>query len=150
MSLYSIALFVHVVGAVLLFVLLTVEGIGIRSGTAGAQLGRVLGPITAALILVAGFYMAAQTGWHAWTAVGLVSYLAIAGLGAYTGISFGRGRISRSAATLSWLIRIGIALGVLFDMTVKPDAIPAVVAVVVAAALGGLCAIPTGRLARVQ
>ena len=149
MSLYSIALFVHVVGAVLLFVLLTVEGIGIRSGTSGAQLSRVLGPITAALILVAGFYMAAQTGWHAWTAVGLASYLLIAALGTYTGIRTGRGRLSRGVAMLSWLTRVGIALGVLFDMTVKPDLVGSVAAVIVAVAVALAAAAPTLRLVRV-
>ena len=120
MSLYSIALFVHVLGAVMVFVLLAVEGVGLRTGTSTAQLGRTLGPISALAILVPGFYLAAQTGWHAWTAVGLVGYLGIAGLGAYTGVMFMRGRMSSSGASLSLLVRVVIAVGILFDMTVKP------------------------------
>src|SRR5690348_17515645 len=99
MNLYSIALFVHVVGAVLVFVLLTVEGVGLRSGTSAAQLGRTLGPLSALAILVPGFYMAAQTGWYAWTAAGLGAYAVIAALGAYTGIGVMRGRVSRQMAT---------------------------------------------------
>ncbi len=148
MSLYAIALFVHVVGAVLVFVLLTVEGVGLRSGMAAARVSRVLGPISALAILVPGFYMAAQTGWHAWTAVGLASYAAIAGLGAYTGINVMRGKMSTGAAAISWLVRIGIALGVLFDMTTKPGAVVAVAAVLVAAGLAALAAVPARRLVK--
>ena len=47
MDLYSIVLFVHIVGALLLFVLLTVEGVGLRAGFVTASLNRVLGPISA-------------------------------------------------------------------------------------------------------
>jgi len=148
MSLYAIALFVHVVGAVLVFVLLTVEGVSFRSGMAAARASRVLGPISALAILVPGFYMAAQTGWHAWTAVGLASYAVIAGLGAYTGINVMRGKMSTGAAAISWLVRIGIALGVLFDMTTKPDAVVAVAAVLVAAGLAAAAAVPARRLVK--
>ncbi len=148
MSLYAIALFVHVVGAVLVFVLLTVEGVGLRTGMAAARVSRVLGPISALAILVPGFYMAAQTGWHAWTAVGLASYAVIAALGAYTGINVMRGKMSTGAAAISWLVRIGIALGVLFDMTTKPDAVVAVAAVLVAAGLAAAAAVPARRLVR--
>ncbi len=148
MSLYAIALFVHVVGAVLVFVLLTVEGVGLRSGMAAARVSRVLGPISALAILVPGFYMSAQTGWHAWTAVGLASYAVIAGLGAYTGINAMRGKMSTGAATISWLVRIGIAMGVLFDMTTKPETVVAVAAVLVAAGLAAVAAVPARRLVK--
>ena len=39
-------------------------------------------------------------------------------------------------AALSWLVRVGMAVGVVFDMTVKPDVWIAVIAVVVGAAVG--------------
>src|SRR5919201_6443853 len=63
MTLYRIALFVHVVGALLLFATLTVEGIGLRSlrrattvdqardGSSVARLTRVVGPVSALAIL---------------------------------------------------------------------------------------------------
>ena len=149
MTLYSIALFAHIAGAVLIFVLLTVEGVGLRSGMAAARLNRVLGPISALLILVPGFYMAAQTGWYAWTEVGLATYVLIAAVGAYTGISVMRGRMAASAAAVSWLLRIGMAAGVLFDMTVKPDLAASIAAVVVGVALGALAARPALRLVKV-
>ena len=150
MSLYSIALFVHIVGAVLLFVLFTVEAVGLRAGTAAASVSRVMGPIAALAILVPGFYMAAQTGWHAWTAVGLASYAVIAVAGAYTGVSVMRGRMSIRAATVSLLARIGLALGVLFDMAVKPELVGSIVAVAVAVALSlAVMAVPGVRRMRV-
>jgi hypothetical protein len=137
MSLYSIALFVHVVGAVLLFVLLTIEGVGLRIGFASAAMNRILGPISALLILVPGLYMTATAwGWKAWIVVGITTYVAIAVLGAITGVFVMRGLMAPQTAALSWLARIGLALGVVFDMTVKPGALVAVLAVLVGLALG--------------
>ena len=141
MDLYSIALFGHIVGAILVFVLLTIEGLGLRLGFDYAQLNRVLGPISALLILVPGVYMmAAQWGWAGWIVTGIATYVLIAGVGAYTGISVMRGRLNRRTAVVSWLVRIGMALGVAFVMTVKPSLVLSVTAVVAGAALGAAIA----------
>ena len=148
MSWYSIALFVHVVGALLLFGLLTLEGFTLRTGATAARLNRVLGPISALAILVPGVYMVVvAAGWTGWAAVGLVTYVLIAGIGAYTGISVLRGRMSSRAATISWLVRTGMALGVVFDMTVKPDRLWSSVAVAVGVAVA-LVAVPALRTTR--
>ena len=148
MSLYSIALFVHIVGAILLGALLALEGFTLRSGATAARLNRTLGPVSLLAILLPGFYMAAQIGWQPWTAVGLAAYALIAAAGAYTGINVVRGRMSPRAATASWLIRTGIALAVVFDMTVKPDLVGSIVAVLVAVAVTMVAAVPTVRLVR--
>jgi hypothetical protein len=146
-NLYSIALFAHIVGAILVFVLLTIEGLGLRLGFDYAQLNRVLGPVSALLILVPGLYMmAAQWGWAGWIVTGIAAYALIAGVGAYTGISVLRGRMNRRTAVLSWLVRIGMALGVAFVMTVKPSLVLSVGAVLVGVALGAAA----GALARRQ
>jgi hypothetical protein len=136
MTLYSIALFLHIVGALSLFALLAIEGVSLRAGLAPGAAQRMLGPISLVTIVVPGFYLASQAGWQGWVAVGLVSYVVIAALGAYTGISFMRGRMGASAATVSWLARVGIALGVVFDMTVKPNLVIAAAVVVVSLAAG--------------
>src|SRR4029077_14124220 len=108
MNLYSVALFAHIVGAILVFVLLTIEGLGLRFGFDYAQLNRVLGPVSALLMLVPGLYMmAAQWGWAGWIVTGIASYVVIAGVGAYTGISVMRGRMNRRTAAASWLGRVG-------------------------------------------
>jgi hypothetical protein len=149
MNLYSIALFVHIVGALLLFVLLTIEGAGIRAGFPTAQVNRVLGPISALAILVPGLYMvASQVGWKPWVAVGITGWVLIAIGGAVTGISVLRGRMGVRTATISWLVRIGMALGVVFDMTVKPDALVAVAAVLVGVMVGAAAGLGTQREVR--
>jgi len=148
MSLYSIALFVHIVGAMLLMVLLALEGFTLRRGMAATRLNRVLGPISLVAILVPGFYMAAQIGWRPWTAVGLAAYAIIAVAGAYTGVNVSRGRMSVTAATVSWLARTGVALAVVFDMTVKPDVAGSIAAVVVGVGLALAVAVPALRVVR--
>jgi hypothetical protein len=51
-------------------------------------------------------------------------------------------------ATISWLVRIGMALGVVFDMAVKPDAVVAVIAVFVGVVVGTAAALATPREVR--
>ena len=111
-------------------------------------MNRVLGPLAALLILVPGLYMMqAQWGWTGWVVTGLVSWVFIAVLGAYTGIRVMRGRMDRRSAVISWLVRVGIALGVVFDMSVKPNALVSVVAVVVGIALGAAAGVVARRRA---
>src|SRR4029077_20300903 len=131
MSLYSIALFLHIVGAVLLFALLTVEGVSLRQGVMAAPLNRVLGPISAVTILIPGFYMVvSQWGWNGWVVVGIVAWVLIAVAGAATGIVLRAGRLNIRTAELSWAVRVGMALGVVFIMTIKPDLIPSIIVVI--------------------
>jgi hypothetical protein len=149
MSLYSIALFLHIVGALLLFVLLTIEGVGLRQGFMAARLNRVLGPISALAVVVPGLYMSAsQWGWKGWVVVGITAWLLIAVGGAATGIGLLAGRLTTRAAAASWSIRVGIALGVVFIMTVKPDVLLSVIAVAAGAALGGVGAFASMRQVR--
>jgi hypothetical protein len=129
----------HIIGAVLLFVLLTIEGVGLRQGFAAARLNRILGPISAVTILVPGLYMgASEWGWKGWIIVGIAAWVLIAVAGAATGISVLTGRLNTRAAALSWSIRVGAALGVMFIMTIKPDATSAAIAVLVGAVIGGV------------
>src|SRR5438132_11642482 len=117
MDLYSIALFTHIVGAVLVFVLLTIEGLGLRFGFASAPLNRILGPISAAAILIPGLYMmAVQWGWAGWVVVGITTYVLIAAIGAYTGINVMRGRMTRQTAMVTSRVRLGTALGGVFHL----------------------------------
>jgi len=163
MSLYSLALFLHVVGALLLFVTLTVEGVALRllrraaaaaeaTGASGMlRVNRIVGPISAVGVLVPGLYMTA-TSWGAvaWIVVALISWVLIAALGAFNGIRilalerslaneggpYALAQLRNPFFLESWLARVGIALGIIFLMTVKPGALGAVIAVVIAAAAG--------------
>jgi len=171
MTLYSIALFLHIVGALLLFVTLTVEGIAIRQVRRAAtieaargaaallRLNRIVGPLSALGVLIPGLYMMATNwGWVAWIAVALVSWLAIAVLGAVSGVRILA--LDRSQALLtgirnptfliSWSTRAGIALGVVFLMTVKPGAAVALLAILLAAAAGAALAMVLGVARRAE
>ena len=161
MTWYSVALFVHIIGALLLGTAFTVEGIGVfrlRRATTSAQvrewegvtgLGRVFGPASVVAILASGLYMmVASWGWVPWIAVGLFAWVLIAVLGAVNGIRLTGivGRAGRDEAAIialrgrsfvvSWMARVGIAVGVVFLMTNKPGLLWAVLAVLIAAALG--------------
>jgi hypothetical protein len=157
MTLYSLALFLHVVGALLLFVTLTVEGVALREmrravTTDGAQgaaallrLNRIVGPLSALGVLIPGLYMtAASWGWVAWIVVALVSWLAIAVLGAVNGfrmVAFERSKallteIRHPMFLISWTTRVGIAMGVVFLMNFKPPVLAAVSTIVLATAAG--------------
>ncbi|HEX7262662.1 MAG TPA: hypothetical protein VF383_00650 [Candidatus Dormibacteraeota bacterium] len=157
MSLYSIALFAHIVGALLLFVTLTVEGVALlqlrrattteaAAGAAGLlRLNRIVGPLSALGVLIPGLYMSATSwGWVAWIAVALASWVVIAVLGAVNGIRILALERSHALLTgiqnpmfrISWSTRVGIALGVVFLMAVKPGTVAAVLAIVIAAIAG--------------
>jgi len=144
MSLYSIVLFLHIVGAVLLFVLLTVEGL--RPGTTGARFNRIFGPISALLVLVPGLYLVASSaGWTGWVEVGIATWVFIAVIGAITGISLLRGRMSLRTAAISWSARVGMAVAVVFIMTVKPDLLASSFVVVVGLVAGLAGSLLSGR-----
>ncbi len=165
MTLYSIALFLHVIGALLLGTALTGEGIALfhlrqattreelRTWEGVALLGRVFGPSSVVLILLPGLYMMfASWGWVPWIAVGLQGLLLIAVIGASTGIRLGlllrsaaagspvthdmRTRLRAAIFVVSWFTRVSIALGVVFLMTSKPQLVPALLAIAIAAAVG--------------
>ncbi len=175
MKLYSVALFLHVVGALLMFTTLSLEGIGLRlirraatvqqvrdsAGVAG--LARVLGPASALGILVPGMYMAMTTwGGIPWIAAGFVAWLVIGVLGAVNGIrltAIGRAaaaagdRLSLDVASRlrdpmllsSWMVRVAVALGVVFLMTVKPELAGTLLTMAAAVAIGIAASLPAWR-----
>lgn len=75
--------------------------------------------------------VAADVGFRPWVAVGITGWVLIAAIGAFTGINVMRGRMSARTAAVSWLVRIGMALGIVFDMTVKPGSVVAIAAVLI-------------------
>jgi hypothetical protein len=153
MNVYSIALFLHIVGAVLLFVALTVEGVALRQGARGLlNLNRLIGPISAVTVLIPGLYMTATLwGPAPWILGGLVSWLLLAAVGTVTGIRLTRidAEIGPLAAT-SWWLRTGLAIGVLFLMTVKPGVVGTVLAIVVAALAGAGVGLAAWRRAGIE
>ena len=169
--LYSLALFLHVLGALGMFAALGIEWVSLRnlSKAANAQEARGwLGlfmvlrrfyPLSFFTILVSGIYMMAVSwGGAPWIAIGLLGLLA---LPAIAGIMTARrvrrigpelggsaeldeslkARLSDPALRLSHRLRVGLAVGIVFLMTVKPGWIGSLIAVAAFTALGGLSAL---------
>lgn len=167
MSLYSISIFLHIVGAVGIFASVGIEQAGLRGlrrARTGAQvhewvgalrgLQRVQGP-SALLILVTGIYMGVvRWGHQAWIMWSLLGMVAMAVLGmALTGrrvrtiaraIPAVDGAIPSAlqrhlhddVLRISGALRAALALWIVFNMSVKPGSLGALVALGVALAVG--------------
>jgi len=164
-NIYSIVLYLHIVGALLLFVAMGIEFVTVsrlRSTVTAEQardwlsvLGsiRVIGPVALVAILVPGLYMAATSaGWEGWNILALVAMVgmaALAGSNAARMPAIGRsiGRLRDRIVWTSILTRIGIGLGIVLLMTAKPDLVGSIVALVVFAAAGAAVAFATSGTA---
>jgi hypothetical protein len=169
-TLYSFALFLHIVGALLLFTAFTVEGVGLfhlRRAASADQvvqwegvlgLARVFGPASVVAILVPGLsLMATSWGWVPWIAVGLVAWLLIAVMGAVNGILLAMvvrhaaadgaqvDRLRNPAFVVSWFTRLSLAVSIVFLMTDKPQLVWAVLSVAIAALIGVAAGVPASR-----
>jgi hypothetical protein len=176
---YSIFLFLHIVGALGIFAGLAIEQAALfnlrRAGTNTQArewlsllrvLQRFLGP-SALVLLVTGVYMMATRWSHqTWAGLGIAGMTLIALLGALvTGRRMKpigqavftidgplspalRDRLADPVLRLSAWVRLGLALGLVFNMSVKPGTVGAVAALIVAAALGALVAQVGGGMSR--
>ena len=166
MTFYSIALFLHIVGALGLFVALGLEWMSLfnlRRATTTEQarewlsafgLLRWVGPISMGTILLPGFYMMARWGGIAWIGIALAAMILLAVVGAVlTGsrmAAIGRAVLAESGSLspafrqrlhdpflwTSIQARVAIALGIVFLMTVKPGLAGALLTIGVAIILG--------------
>ncbi|MGH9162698.1 MAG: hypothetical protein ACRD2X_22250 [Vicinamibacteraceae bacterium] len=172
MTLYTVALFLHVVGAMIFFGGLAIEGVAlrqIRRATTHEQLrewlgavqslGRLVGP-SLLIVLVTGMYMAATVWPFPWVGIALVVLVlfAILGIGlsgrrmrrigketgAATGPMTGAlaQHIHDPLLVVSWRLRVALVLGIVYLMTTKPVTAHALTAVAVAAVVGILWSLP--------
>lgn len=176
--LYQLALFGHILAAFGLIATITVEAVSLRglrqAATSEAahlslramQFVPPLGGSSTALILVTGIYMMATSwGVQGWIVIAFAGLVVIALLGALVTrnrmtrvgpVLATTGPLSRQArASLrdpvllaSLRLRLGILIGILFLMTVKPSAWISLTAIVLAAVIGLASArIPARRFA---
>jgi hypothetical protein len=178
MSAYSIALFLHLVGVLALFAGIAIEQAALgrlRNARSLAQVRewmtllrgvrRIDGP-AGLTILVSGGYLAHSGGYEAWIGAGVLGMVAMP----LIGIGFGRPRLIAIATALpatdgavssslrvrlsdpilraSATSRAALALGIVFDMVVKPAAAGAAIALVVALVLGAATSLRGGVGAR--
>jgi len=173
--LYSIALFFHIAGALGVFAALALDWVGVanlrrartvdqvREWAGTYRIIRGLGAGSVVALLVFGLYMTAVTwGPTGWIGIGFLSLLAIAVLGAVSGVRLGRilavattgqgsltedvrAKLRGPLFVASVRMRTAVALGVVFLMTVKPEAVVSLLVVAVALALGIASAVPVLR-----
>ena len=155
--------FVHVSAAMGVFGATAIEGASLlelnRAGTSptapgGFGLAQRAGSISFTLLLLSGIYLTqAVWGWRtAWVDVAL---LGLVGMGAIdasvTRRAMERLRVAsdvgREYNVLVWsfLTRLGILIGIVFLMTVKPPLQPSLIAVAAAAGVGFLAGRPARR-----
>ncbi len=163
---YAIALFLHIVGALGLFVALGLEWTSLlllRRATTSEQVRErmrlasgVRGVSGAALatLLVSGVYLTATVwGGVAWIGVALGAMVLMAVLGvalsgprlAAIGRAVEHGSLAPVPDPLLWVsmqTRVAVALGIVFLMTVKPDLNGSLLTIAVAAVLGLIAALP--------
>ena len=175
MTIYSIALFLHIAGALGVFAALALDWVGVanlrrartvdqvREWAGLYRIIRVLGAASVGALLVFGLYMTAVTwGPTGWIGVGFFSLLFIAVLGAVSGIRLGRilaaalkgqgalaedlrGALRSPLFVASVRTRTAVASGVVFLMTVKPDGAGSLLVVAIALVVGIASAIPLLR-----
>ncbi|HYV21834.1 MAG TPA: hypothetical protein VEN31_04200 [Candidatus Bathyarchaeia archaeon] len=175
MTLYSLALFLHIVGSLGIFAALALDWVGIaklrharsveqvREWAGVYRIIRGLGGASVAALLVFGLYMTAVTwGPNGWIAIGFFSLLVIAVLGAVSGVRLartlaaagdGQGSLAENLRAdlhaplfvASVRARVAVALGVVFLMTVKPDPAGSLVVIAIALVLGIASAVPVLR-----
>jgi len=175
LTLYSIALFFHIAGALGVFAALALDWVGITSCGAYVPssrfrewagvygIVRALGGASVAALLIFGLYMTAVTwGPTGWIGIGFLSLLFIAVFGAVSGIRLSRvlaaagsgqgslGEDLRRALQAPLFVasvraRTAVAIGVVFLMTVKPDAVGSLLVTVIALILGIASAVPVLR-----
>lgn len=168
---FSIALFLHITGALGLFAGIAIEMIALaalRRATSAAQLREWVRPIgvlrrimmpSMILLVVTGGYLAMSSHEHAaWVVVGMIGVVAMAVLGAVVirrrvaaiaqAVPAHEGALSPALRdrlqdpvlyVAAWL-RTALGLGIVFDMSVKPETPVALAALVVSLVLGAVLA----------
>jgi hypothetical protein len=168
MDLYQLLLFLHISGAAILFLGLGMEGILINNlknssstGQAVSWVGtlkmlRAAFSLSAILLLLPGIYLALKNwGMTAWIIIGIVLLFLLAGWGSVTGkklkgILFSlskddeplqndvKAKLSDPSLVKSFRIKLTLALGIIFIMTLKPDWIGSIVTILAALVIGVL------------
>jgi hypothetical protein len=172
MNLYAIALFLHITGALGLFLGLGMEGLVLKhlgSSTTNRQvlawrssmkLMRIIFAVAAILLLIPGLYLVGES-WRftPWVVVGIILLFALAGYGSVTGKKIGliinsiinnneplpeemRKKLSDQFLLKTYKIRFLVTSGIIYIMTLKTGWIGTIAVIVVAFVIGLLISLP--------
>ncbi|HSD63993.1 MAG TPA: hypothetical protein VLB50_09345 [Ignavibacteriaceae bacterium] len=175
MNLYAIALFLHIGGAIGLYVGLGMEGLILRHlGYAetnsqallwgnSMKIMRIVFGVSSLLLLIPGVYLAEVVwGWTPWVITGLVLLVVLSAYGSVSGKKIAANVFSLSknnepipAETKNNLrdpkhlrfykMRLPIAAGIIFIMTIKPDLLVSIVSIIVSLIIGIMLSLPAGE-----
>jgi len=158
MNTYSIALFLHVVGALVLFATLILEWISlrqIRSTTLSEQIRTWLGVLRGAskagfpsmlMTVITGVYLMVVWGWTPWlvTTIGaliLMIFLARVTIPRLKALGQSLGAVDDPFLWVSVQTRVAIVLGIIFLKIAKPDWIGSLLTIGTAVVLGVVLAL---------
>jgi hypothetical protein len=173
--LHLVMLFLHVTSAMGIVAGLGIEGYGIGQLRAARTVGEVRLALTGSRLvqrvaglsllaaIVTGIFLATvYWGWHgAWMGMAILTIVLMALVGGFmtgrptlrvlraTGDALGPAEIAalQGRLTMSYLIRLGLFLGIVFLMTTKPVAGPtALLVIVIAGAAGAIAGLPARRV----
>jgi len=166
MNLYSLFVFLHIIGAVGLFLGLGMEGTILnffnRADTIKQAIGlkgsmillRITFSISTVLLLLSGIYLVIELwGWAPWVIIGLILVVILSGSGSMTGKKIGgvlmslsktdellpadfKQKLSLPFLIKSFKVKILLVIGTIFIMTIKTDWTFSIVSIIVAFLIG--------------
>lgn len=172
MSTYTVALYLHILGAVGMFAGLGMEGIIYKNLKTASTLQQVFAwgiymkslrtvfLSSTLFLLVSGVFLVMEAwGWNAWVITGLILLIGLSAYGSTTGKKIGmtigslkgkegllsddvKNRIGSPSMMKSYKVKITLALGIIFIMTTKPDWMGSIISIVSAFVFGLLLDLP--------
>jgi len=169
---YSVALYLHIMGAVGMFAGLGMEGIiykNLKTASTPQQVFawgiymkslRTVFLSSTLFLLFSGIFLVMEAwGWNAWVITGLILLIGLSVYGSATGKKIGmtigslkgndgsltnevKNKISNPSIMKSYKVKITLALGIIFIMTTKPDWTGSIISIVSAFAIGLLLDLP--------
>lgn len=166
MNLYTLVVFLHIIGAAGLFLGLGTEGSVIKFFKRAATTQQVIGimgsmkllritfSVSTVLLLLSGIYLVIELwGWTAWVIIGLILLVLLSGAGSTTGKKMVgvikslntseelqptdfQNKIGLPVLIKTFKIKIMLVIGTIFIMTMKPDWVFSIVSIVVAFLIG--------------
>jgi hypothetical protein len=173
MNFYALTLFLHIIGALGLFIGMGMEVIILKQlrdaktneqAFEGGGLMKKLRTVflsSTILLLLSGIYLVETSwGWTAWVILGLTLMVVLSVFGSVSGKKVGmtiaalgkpdefiseeaRKKLSNPVILKSLIVRTALSLGIIFMMTLKPDWMGGIITIVVTLILGYLVGLPS-------
>jgi hypothetical protein len=175
MNYYAIALFLHITAAIGIYFGMAMEGLTLRhlgiaetnsqawAWTNSMKIMKNVFSVSSVLLLISGIYLAeAVWGWSPWVIMGLILLAALSGYGSTNSKKIAsslfslpknndpipaetKNKLSDPKHLKMYKLRLPVAAGIIFLMTVKPDWLGTIATFVVSVIIGVLISLPAGE-----